>query len=114
MICPGRHQPEIAFLPLIVMVMLLLWLCAFPCQPSAAGTAISRTAMSQAEFHGEVRTALNGSVFDLSNFLEDLASESTDGKTKRLCQRASEVITSKLIIYEQHTADCRSNGISIY
>jgi hypothetical protein len=57
---------------------------------------------------------LNQEYYDLSNFLENLASESTDGKTKRLCQRASEVITSELIIYEQHTADCRSNGISIY
>jgi len=57
---------------------------------------------------------LNLEYYDLWNFLENLASETTDRKTKRLCHRASEVITDELIIYEQHTADCRSNGISIY
>jgi hypothetical protein len=57
---------------------------------------------------------LNLEYYDLRNFLENLATETTDGKTKRLCQRASEVITGELIIYEQHTTDCRSNGISIY
>jgi hypothetical protein len=57
---------------------------------------------------------LNQEYYDLRNFLENLASETTDGKTKSLCQRASEIITDELIIYEKHTADCRSNGISIY
>jgi hypothetical protein len=57
---------------------------------------------------------LNQEYYDLRNFLENLARETTDEQTKRLCQRANEVITHELIVYEQHTANCRSNGISIY
>ena len=57
---------------------------------------------------------LNQEYYDLRNFLENLASEATDGQTKSLCQRASEIITDELIIYEKHTSDCRSNGLSIY
>ena len=57
---------------------------------------------------------LNQEYYDLRNFLENLAMETTDEQTKRLCQGACEIITHELIVYEQHTADCRSNGISIY
>jgi hypothetical protein len=57
---------------------------------------------------------LNQEYYDLRNFLENLASETTDGQTKSLCQRASEIITDELIIYEKHTSGCRSNGLSIY
>ena len=57
---------------------------------------------------------LNQEYYDLRNFLENLARETTDGQTKSLCQRASEIITDELIIYEKHTSDCRSNGLSIY
>jgi hypothetical protein len=57
---------------------------------------------------------LNQEYYDLRNFLENLAIETTDGRTKRLCQRAGEVLTGQLITYERHTADSDSNGISIY
>jgi hypothetical protein len=57
---------------------------------------------------------LNQEYYDLRNFLENLARETMDGQTKSLCQRASEIITDELIIYEKHTSDCRSNGLSIY
>jgi hypothetical protein len=57
---------------------------------------------------------LNQEYYDLKNFLENLSRETTDDRIKSLCRRAGEVITDGLIIYEQHTKDSRSNGISIY
>ena len=57
---------------------------------------------------------LNLEYYDLSNFLANLARETADGQTKRLCQQAIGVITDELVIYERHTADSRSSGISIY
>jgi hypothetical protein len=62
----------------------------------------------------KVREFFKQEYYDLRNFLENLASETTDGQTKSICQRANEIITDELIIYEKHTSDCRSNGLSIY
>ena len=73
-------------------------------------TALRRASSSSQRY----ASFFNLEYYDLRNFLENLARETPNGQTKRLCQRAIAVITGELVIYEQHTADCRSNGISIY
>jgi hypothetical protein len=80
----------------------------------ATGGAVLYALHSASSASQRYASFLNQEYYDLRNFLENLASETTDGKTKVLCQRASEVIMDELIVYERHTTDSRSNGISIY
>jgi hypothetical protein len=78
------------------------------------GGAILSTLRRASSASQRYASFLNQEYYDLRNFLENLARETTDGQTKRLCLRAIDAITGELIIYEQHTANSRSNGISIY
>ncbi len=57
---------------------------------------------------------LNLEYYDLRDLLENLEKETLEPQTQRLCQRAVEVITDELVVYEKHTEDCRSHGVSIY
>jgi hypothetical protein len=81
---------------------------------AVTGGAILSTLRRASSASQRYASFLNQEYYDLRNFLENLTKETTDGRTKRLCQRAGEVITGELIIYERHTTDSRSNGISIY
>jgi hypothetical protein len=81
---------------------------------AATGGAILSTLRRASSASQRYASFLNQEYYDLRNFLENLAIETTDGRTKRLCQRAGEVLTGQLITYERHTADSDSNGISIY
>jgi hypothetical protein len=78
------------------------------------GGAILSTLRRASSASQRYASFLNQEYYDLRNFLENLARETTDGQTKRLCLRAIDAITGELIVYEQHTANSRSNGISIY
>ncbi len=57
---------------------------------------------------------MNLEYYDLQDFLENLNRQCRDPATKRYCREAIEEISSKLVVYEKHTKDCRSNGVSIY
>jgi len=81
---------------------------------TATGGAVLSALHSASSASQRYASFLNQEYYDLGNFLENLARETTDEKIKKLSQRALEVIKGELIVYEQHTADCRSNGISIY
>jgi hypothetical protein len=81
---------------------------------TANGGAVLSAIHSASSASQRYASFLNQEYYDLRNFLENLARETTDGKIRMLSQRAIEVIKGELIVYEQHTADCSSNGISIY
>jgi hypothetical protein len=60
------------------------------------------------------RSFLNLEYYDLLDFLDNLKKESPCAQTKQHCQEVMEAITNRLIVYERHTFDCRSKGVSIY
>ena len=68
-------------------------------------------ALSESQRYGSF---MNLEYYDLKNFLENLNRQCRDPATKRYCMEAIDEISSKLIVYERHTEDCRSNGVSIY
>jgi hypothetical protein len=57
---------------------------------------------------------LNLEYYDLLDFLENLGEDTASAQTKQLCRELVDEITHRLIVYERHTADCRSKGVSIY
>jgi hypothetical protein len=81
---------------------------------TAGGGAVLSALHSASSASQRYASFLNQEYYDLINFLENLARKTTDGKMRRLSLRAIEVIKGELIVYEQHTPDSRSNGISIY
>ena len=57
---------------------------------------------------------LNLEYVDLHDFLENLSYYSEDVRIKRLCQNSMDILAHELILYERHTDDRRSNGVSIF
>ena len=57
---------------------------------------------------------LNLEYYDLQDFLKRLAAKTQDNHLKLLCNKLSDYTRTKVVIYERHTADCASNGLSIY
>jgi hypothetical protein len=70
-----------------------------------------RRALGESQRYGSF---LNLEYYDLRNFLQNLNRGCSDPVTKRYCEEAMEEISSRLVVYERHTEDCRSNGVSIY
>lgn len=57
---------------------------------------------------------LNLEYVDLQNILENLTEYSRDRLTKELCQNSIDILKNELILYERHTDDSQSNGVSIF
>jgi len=57
---------------------------------------------------------LNLEYLDLQDFLEHLGHYSKDIHIKKLCHDSINILKNELIIYERHTDDSQSNGVSIF
>jgi hypothetical protein len=57
---------------------------------------------------------LNLEYYDLQDFLELMIKHTGDPRIIALCRDSIEVLRSEIILYEKHTDNCRSNGISIF
>ena len=57
---------------------------------------------------------LNLEYYDLQDFLQNLAVSTRDEDLRQLCFRIDSFIKDKVIVYEKHTGDCASNGLSIF
>ncbi len=57
---------------------------------------------------------LNLEYLDLQDILEHLRSYSEDIHIKKLCQNSIDILENELILYERHTDDSQSNGVSIF
>jgi hypothetical protein len=57
---------------------------------------------------------LNLEYYDLQDFLLNLAETTKDASLAGLCLATSEYIKRKIVIYERHTSNSASHGISIY
>jgi hypothetical protein len=57
---------------------------------------------------------LNLEYFDLKDLLINLSDYSADAEIKELCQNSIDILTSELILYERHTNNSKSNGVSIF
>jgi len=57
---------------------------------------------------------LNLEYFDLRDLLEKLRDNSEDVELKTLCQNSLDILSRELIVYERHTEESRSHGVSIF
>ncbi len=57
---------------------------------------------------------LNLEYLDLQDVLEHLSDYSEDIHLKKLCQNSIDILENELILYERHTDDSQSNGVSIF
>jgi hypothetical protein len=57
---------------------------------------------------------LNLEYYDVQDFLEKLAVKTQDRHLKALCLEIVRFIKTNVIVYERHTEDCASNGLSIF
>ena len=57
---------------------------------------------------------LNLEYLDLQDILENLSYYSEDVRIKKFCQNTIDILRNELILYERHTDDNRSNGVSIF
>ena len=57
---------------------------------------------------------LNLEYLDLQDILENLSYYSEDARLKKFCQNSIDILENELILYERHTDDSRSNGVSIF
>ncbi len=57
---------------------------------------------------------LNLEYYDLFDFLENLAQQSDDQQLQALCSAIQDILQNELVLYEQHTANTRSHGVSIF
>jgi hypothetical protein len=60
------------------------------------------------------RSFLNLEYFDVQDLLLKLAAETGDEHLKKLCHEVVDFVNTKVIVYERHTLDSASNGLSIY
>ena len=56
----------------------------------------------------------NLEYYDLRDLLEKLRDHSGDEHLKKLCQHALDILSRELIVYERHTEESRSHGVSIF
>ena len=57
---------------------------------------------------------LNLEYFDLMDLLKNIRKYSADVQVKELCQLSIEILSEELIVYERHTENSQSNGVSIF
>jgi len=57
---------------------------------------------------------LNLEYYDVQDFLEKLSKHSGQPQIKALCERSLDLLRNELILYERHTNNCHSNGVSIF
>jgi hypothetical protein len=57
---------------------------------------------------------LNLEYYDLLQWLEAMASASSDEAIRRSCRRSAEILGSQVVCYERHTENLGANGLSIY
>jgi clostripain len=57
---------------------------------------------------------LNLEYIDLRDILENLRSSSEDAHIRQLCQECINILENELILYERHTDDSRSHGVSVF
>ena len=57
---------------------------------------------------------LNLEYHDLQDFLENLSDHSGDDRIKALSKDSLDILKNELILYERHTEDSHSNGVSIF
>ena len=57
---------------------------------------------------------MNLEYYDLADLLQNWRRQSRDRDLATICSATLDYLQSEVILYERHTSDCRSNGISIY
>jgi len=57
---------------------------------------------------------MNLEYYDLQDFLQNLAGTTRDERLKAACRQARDFIKNKVVVYEKHTGDRSSNGLSIF
>ena len=57
---------------------------------------------------------MNLEYYDLQDFLERLAAQTRDRRLTASCLEAVDFFRNKVVVYEKHTADSSSNGLSIF
>jgi hypothetical protein len=57
---------------------------------------------------------LNLEYYDAQDFLSRLGTRTRDERLRAMCLEIAEFVKNEVVVYEKHTEDCSSNGISIY
>jgi len=57
---------------------------------------------------------MNLEYYDVQDFFQKLAEKTRDRRLKALCLKVVNFIRTRVVVYEKHTADCSSNGLSIF
>lgn len=57
---------------------------------------------------------LNLEYYDLQDLLKKMIEYSDDDRIEKLCKDAMDLVENTLVLYERHTDDCYSNGVSIF
>jgi len=57
---------------------------------------------------------MNLEYYDLQDFLQNLAAKTRDRRLTAACLEAVHFISNKVVVYEKHTLDRSSNGLSIF
>jgi hypothetical protein len=80
------------------------------CEPDPLPGAFRR-ALSASQRYGSF---LNLEYYDLQDFLQNLKERVPDPQTRKYCEDVLDEVCRKLIVYERHTSERRSKGVSIY
>jgi hypothetical protein len=83
-------------------------------QDGASGKAVLRGVHVALTASQNYPSFLNLEYFDLKDLLLNLSAYSEDAEIKELCQNSIDILTSELILYERHTNNSNSNGVSIF
>ena len=57
---------------------------------------------------------MNLEYYDVQDFFQNLAEKTRDQRLKKLCLEVADYIRTRVVVYEKHTPDCSSNGLSIF
>jgi hypothetical protein len=57
---------------------------------------------------------MNLEYYDVQDFFQNLAEKTRDRRLKTSCLDVADFIRTRVVVYEKHTADCSSNGLSIF
>jgi regulator of sigma D len=60
------------------------------------------------------RSFLDLEYYDLVDFLQQLHEQTTDNELQSMCREVLDFVSNHVVVYEKHTTDSRSNGVSIY
>ena len=70
-----------------------------------------RTSLSETQRYPSF---LNLEYYDVQDLLQNLAAKTQDNDLKKLCLDIVDFMKNDVVVYEKHTEDCASNGLSIF